>query len=287
MVARIKFYFGTAFLVLFLSVPSWAATTFTLPEPTFDYAREYDDFYSYSGQFLAEIKYPGFDLSAGTGTLDLKLLTGGNVKNPDGFQDAVKENNVPSINGSWSASVDLLLDYMRASYGPDFNTPVFVFDLNQNQNEPNLLVNSYMTVSSSEIDSAETREALWAFDNIDNSQYDAGKEALVFIPGSLQGLPNPLVPGTFVDIDNNKGSGQSDFIVYAETMNLADYYGKGFFFNVYFYFEGLNNGFEELYLTGAFAPYRETNPVPEPGTVLLLGAGMLALSAVARRRRAN
>lgn len=278
---KLRWCFGVLTVTLFLAMPSWAETVFELPEPSLDYARLYDDFYSYSGQFLKEINYPDFNIDAGTGTLDIKLLTGGDVSNPTGFDDAVKYNNVPNFTGLWSVSVDLLLDYMHNIYGSEFNTPVFIFDLNQTKSEgtDNLLVSSLMTVT----DLSGSQESFWAFDSKNNTSYDSGDDGLVFVPGSIEDLPNPLDPGTTVDIDNNEGSGKGDFIVYAETMNLSEFYGKDLYFNVFFRFDLLNNGFEELYLTGAYAPYKEPPAVPEPSTGLLLGVGLLGLGGVARR----
>lgn len=77
-----------------------------------------------------------------------------------------------------------------------------------------------------------------------------------------------------------------DFIVYSPTMDLSKYYDKGYTFDVYFEFFGLNNGFEELFLTGTFSP-PPPNPVPEPATLTLLGLVLpvLALAALRRKQR--
>ena len=281
MKAQLRLSFLTLAMMLAFVMPAMAySDVFELPEPTLDYARQYDDFYSYSGQFFLEIDYPDFNIDSGTGTEDLKLLTGGDVKNPVGFEDAVKYNNVDGFEGLWSVSVDTLLNYFRDLYGPEFSTPVFVFDLNQSQSQgsDSLRVSSLMTVTNSD----GGVEDFWAFDNIKNDEYDSGDDGLVYVPGSIEGLPNPLTdPVEYVDIDNNEGSGKGDFIVYSDTMTLDQFYGDNFFFNVYFRFEDLNNGFEELYLTGAYSP----TSVPEPNTAFLICFGILFLAYGIRRKR--
>ena len=275
----IKHTLGTICLSIFLALPAWAATI--LPAPVFPNAIQYDDFYSYSAKILTELGYPGYNIPTGTGGLDLLLMTGANGANNQNlagdpsfdFADPLEYDN-PVTQGTWSSSVDLLVNYLNTAFGPQINIPVFTFDLNQTGAEPNLWVTAYMTVTE-----GNTVIADWSFDNVLDGIYDS--TAKVLAPGEIT-IEYPS--GTFITVDNNKGSGKMDFVVYSPTMNLSEYTGKGYDFNVYVDFSGLNNGFEELFLTGAFAP-REPNPVPEPGTVALLGLGLSALALMGRVRR--
>ncbi len=271
---------AVAGLIFLTASPSWSVTI--LPDPVFPNAIQYDDFYSYSAKILTELGYAGYDVSTGTGGLDLLLLTGAtgatNIGVLDGlydFQNPINYNN-PTTTGTWSASLDQLVDYLHDAFSPLVNIPVFIFDLNQTGAAPNLFVTSYMSVKNGKNIIEE-----WAFDNVNDHTYDATD--IVTAPGEIT-IEYPA--GTFITVDNNKGSGKMDFVVYSPAMNLSEYYGNGYTFDVYFEFTGLNNGFEELFLTGTFSP-PPPNPVPEPSTLVLIGLALpiLALSALRRKQR--
>jgi len=119
--------------------------------------------------------------------------------------------------------------------------------------------------------SNNTTVASWAFDTILNSTFD--ETAWVTAPETIT--------ANGITVQSSNGSGKMDFLVYAPTMNLADYYGKGYEFYGDFRMKDLDGGFEELFLTGNFAPH---NVVPEPGTMMLLGMGMLGLAVYGKRR---
>ena len=172
------------------------------------------------------------------------------------------------------------------SFDPNLNTPVFNFDMNQTGADPDVLVNGQVQIWN-----GNALVAFWAFDNIENNAYDPASMVLAFGDNSL-GVDQCLTKNgkveTCYELDNNKGSGSLDFIAYAPTMDLSLYAGSQYKMtadfnigNVTGGFGALNNGFEELYMSGAYGP---ANVVPEPATLLLLGSG-LGVAAFIRRKR--
>lgn len=175
-------YATIAGLIFITASPSWSVTT--LPEPVFPNAIQYDDFFSYSARILTELGYAGYDVSTGTGGLNLLLMTGANGATNTGvlgglydFQDPVDYDN-PSTIGTWSAPVDQLVNYLHDAFSPLVNIPVFTFDLNQNAANPNLTVTSYMTVRNGESIIED-----WAFDSVNDHLYNTNNK--VTAPGTI------------------------------------------------------------------------------------------------------
>lgn len=284
-----------------------ASAVTVLPDPgdTFDgipVAIQYDDFFSYSAKLLTLWGFSGFNEPAGTGHLDVLLLTGSGVDNTPvsgGFNfeapmDAPTGDPNPTFDGLWGAgvqvdgpvTVDNVLAYLQNRFGPDVSIPIFTFDMNEpgdpgHEGVRDLQISMKMSVfdpvSSSEI-------AFWAFDNVTDSVYD--ETAYVLSRGVLE-VTSPIPPHTVYTVNNNKGSGKVDFIVFSPTMDLSLYDGLGYQFRVEGHMIDLQNGFEEAYLSGAFAPPGTPRPpvIPEPGTLSLLGFGLVGAS-LRRRRRA-
>jgi len=271
---------ATIIVTLFLAAPSYAVTI--LPDPVFPYAVQYDDFYSYSAKILTELGLPGYDVSTGTGGLDLILMTGaGGFPNKnlvgdafDNLFDGPVDYTNPDTSGTWSSSLDNLVDYMQFAFGPGITIPVFTFDLNQEGSDSNVYATAIVRIMD-----GDTVVASWSFDNVTDGIYDP--TAWIYVPGEIT-IEYPLGSGTYITVDNNKGSGKMDFLVYAPTMDLMDYYGLGYTFNASFALTGMNNGFDEIYLTGSYA--LDGTPVPEPSTVAMIGLGLAAFGFFGRRR---
>jgi hypothetical protein len=141
---------------------------------------------------------------------------------------------------------------------------------------------------------------------LDANEQQSGTQSLISLDGlkiysgtdpaltSLSGLGDPLydLDGTsdqtiFIETALKPGSGTDDLTLYIpksyfDTVNGTDY--------MIFYTEfGLADGVDPGFVTGAtFEEWRAvtgTNEIPEPGTVALLGSGLLGLMGVRLRRK--
>lgn len=296
-------------LLVFLFTPSaWALV---LPEPIYPYAIQYDDFYSYSGAVLKNLHDRGYladdyYVTTGTGTLDLVLYSGPSVNNDSPFDPSISENAIATANTSkggygtdiWQANVNDLLDWL------DGQLPVFLYDLNQTGNDNGVYVSAYFWISYADGTTyrdanGDATKSWWSLDILSNGELDTFDTATGdFNENYAAFAPNTITyeypTGTFTTLTGaNVGSGHGDFIVYADSMDLTPFKDLGLIFNFQPFFGNstqpdgsavgqLNNGSEEVYLSKRLAP---PTIAPEPSTLLLLGLGLIGLSAISRLRK--
>lgn len=289
-------------LIFFLFLPISAYSLTMLPDPLTDIpgyegpydslATKYEDFWVYSALLNTEMGFLGFDYATGTGKLDVIIYTGSSGVNNQGvghggnfnFEDPVvdKGGGSGSFSGWWGQNdqnndgtpdnvngpvlVDNMFAYLQ-SFGPNIKIPVYIFDLNQSQNDPNLQI-----VGRAYIYDPSTNSTIkeWIFDNVTDGNYNPTDWITAY--GEFSMYPYPY------NVDHNKGSGKADFIAYAPDMDLSLYTGKGYYFVNEFRMQGLNDGFEELFISGNFYP------IPEPSTMILLTSGLLGIGVFFRKR---
>lgn len=249
-------------------------------------AVQYDDAYSYSVDIL-DYLYPdaGWDSAAGTGTLDLIVTTrsSGTNFNPEPIPEPTTNPNTSPINDSWGTSAttgDLLVQDLYNYLQTEFNatTPVFTFDQNETGSNPGLLASAKVDI----LDGDGSVLYTWAFDNVTQpGDGDYDPDAPVTVSGEIC-IPDVLNdPADTICFDQNRGSGRFDYILFVPTMDLTSWVDEDNLFRMSWIFDQVDDGGEEITITGAF----QSTSVAEPGLLALLGIGLTGL-ALRRQRRA-
>ena len=268
------------------------------------YSLQFDDFYSYPIYLLDKYVDPEFDSAAGTGLLDVIITTRSSGQTNDdiagdiyNIPDPITNSNAGEIIDSWGAGgttettmlVDDLYDYLHDTF--DASIPVFTFDQNETGKSPSLLVTALVEIIDPN-NTSDPVKASWSLDGIDNGVFDPN--AFATAPGDV------CVPdGTTTTVNqedcfsNNVGSGAFDYMVFAPTMDLTPYDNTDYIFKVSWHFKEVDDGGEEITLTGRFISdiciedptLPQCQTIPEPGTVVLIGVGLLGFGAAARLRR--
>ena len=272
--------------------PSDPSTFFdTNTNGTFDagidipYSQQSDDFFSYP-IYLLDKYFPeeNWDTAAGTGTLDVIVTTrsAGQSNSDDGLgpysiPDPITNANTDPIVDDWGYGgtpatnmlVDDLYQYLSDTFGASI--PAFTFDQNETGGNPDIDVTARAEIIDPSDDSII---ASWALDSINNSAFDPAAYVLaageICVPDGIQ-----LVVNNDDCFSNNVGSGAFDYVIFAPTMNLTSYLGNGYVFRASWDFQNVDDGGEEITLTGRFAP---TVTIPAPGTLSLVSLALLLLA---------
>ncbi len=302
---------GMLALALTLSAGSQLVSAQTLPVPTttvcdiatntqcVPVAVQYDQAYSYSTRVL-DYLYPGagWTANAGTGQLDLIVTTrsAGQSNAGLGFNvpDPITNANTNPINDSWGAGgtpsttmlVKDLYNYLFTTF--QANTPVFTFDQNETGGNPNLLVTAKVQILDGD---GTTVLEDWFFDAVNNGAENLGSP--VTAPGEIT-IPaiNTASLLDTVTFDNNKGSGKFDYLLYIPDLNLADFDDDDNIFKLSWVFSDVDDGGEEITITGRFTGELCPNPdlpqcqvVPEPQSLALISLALLVMGIASSRRR--
>jgi len=239
--------------------------------------------------------------ASGNGTLDLRLFTfsGSEADNASGganFDNAVTD--LPQGGGSPSSFADAYFtsfSKLRAYHLLNFpvNTPdelVLFFDLNEAGNPTETQNNQ---VTQLRIWSSPTVPNPVGSGNLDPAANDISSAQMSAIGTNFSGgtliaaFDQSALPYTLPVV--NQGAGFADFVIFTG-VNPFDSAFDGQNILIEIAMDGLSSGAEEFYLSGKHSNFDleialGIEPVPEPGTLTLLGVSGLAFLALRRRRK--
>lgn len=239
----------------------------------------------FAGHGYAELST--FSQGLGSGNLQ-KLFTYDKATN-SGFPDATLDTNAGStFDDYWPKNTVVTIADLKG-YMAGGVTPVFGFDFLEPQGGTKdfLSVRAYFEVKDSSGNSLNTPTAIYSYDNVFDGVATTTDPAWVLAPVkqtiywkdvSKCDAANGYVCST--EISNLTGGGGADVYAYAPGFNINDYpddYTLTFTLRL----KDQDAGGEELFLdNGVTAP----NRVPEPGSLALLGLGMLGIGAMRSRK---
>jgi hypothetical protein len=277
-------------------------------------AQEYDDFLSYSAVLIEAIQeqapayapesiygnWKEFN-KAGTGTLDVVIANGPATTNTNVLGESFNMETAVALPGGVSlatsgphvwgttpvdgtlgnadvsvAKILRILDY----YDPLFeepDIPVFVFDNNQTGTDPSMGATAQVRV----FNESGVLQASWSFDATKDGVFD--DDDYVHVVPTINAGPPDTLSGQTYSVDHNLGSGTNEFVVFAPTMDFNQFRAHpDWRVEVELNMADINDGFEELYLTGlvGFAQ------VPEPASMAIwsiIGMAGLGLGWVRSR----
>ena len=279
-----------------------AIATITLPTTPIDGIgpQQFDEGVVYSSALLTQQQAAGllpgnnsvFDFAVGSGTLGVIVYSNNGVSNPAPFAAPMDAGQTGSFDGTWGQGITGTVGALQSllTIGGTAYQPLFVFDHNENQQSPNLLISGRVSVYRGGVLLQE-----FSLDTVANGSYDI--DSRVTSCGSPSVGQNPDLPlgecNIAVDTPSDStyrwetnGSGKPDYFAIFPSFNLYD--------NtllatdsvvVQMSLRDMNPGFDELALAGYLLD--TPNQVSEPGTLALAGLSLCLVAGIRRRVRAN
>jgi hypothetical protein len=199
--------------------------------------------------------------------------------------------------GSWDSSLSAFVNALTTTANPAPTNSVFLFNNNQTNSggsaDQSLFAYSRITFTGSgkndivyEFIGKQTPggpyDFVWDGGEPDpwNSRSDPGEF------GYVQG--EVVFPAPIGALDHNLGANEVAYAVYFPEINLQQLLALGYDeLHGDFRMRDLNNGFEQLFILQDFMEFTPPPPPPppvtEPGTVILLGFGLISLAIYSRR----
>jgi hypothetical protein len=294
--------FRTAIIAssLVLAASAYAVPTLTLPTTPIDGigAQQFDEALVYSSSLLAQQQAAGlipgndsvFDFAVGSGTFDVIVYSNNGVTNPSPFAEPMDAGGSGDFDGTWGLGETGTVGALRTllTVGGTAYQPMFVFDHNENQDNPNILISGTVSIYR---DNTLLEE--FSIDTQANGTFDINSRVTSCGAPTVGEAPDLPLGACNVPIDTTtdttyewqtSGSGKPDYFVVFPTFDL---YGGAFLptdsIVVQMSLRDMDPGFDEL----AIAGYRfaTTNVVPEPGSIALFGISLSALAFALRQRR--
>lgn len=300
-----------------------SAQALVLPDPTTN-AYQYGDFYSYSLPILAYGYDQQYGGGVGPGTPYYIASSPGQIANTIVVATKSKETNFSGMDnayltpngsgatsfstgsepnpgqlgtvpgnqtGTWDSSIAAFKSYLNGT------SPAFMFNNNETKEKDgsgeDLLAWARLSLRSS---TGAANPLNFDFTNNGGlggipggnvANYTSTGAAPVAADYVLSGgqVTLPIGPGgTNVTFDHNLGANQAAYAIVSPELNefLATWDENTSLYDVLsidLRLNGINNGYEQLFVVPS-----DYTPVPEPGTMMLLGMGMLGLAVYGKRR---